>query len=54
MNEVGFQPRYSNRDALIRNYDWYVANLARIQETSGVSHRARWNQGLIGLGKRLF
>jgi nucleoside-diphosphate-sugar epimerase len=22
--KLGFQPRYSNRDALIRNYDWYV------------------------------
>jgi nucleoside-diphosphate-sugar epimerase len=51
---LGFQPRYSNRDALIRNYDWYVAHLSQFQQTSGVSHRVPWKQGLIGLGKKLF
>ncbi len=51
---LGFQPRYSNKDALIRNYDWYVSHLPEIQESSGVSHRAPWKQGLIGLGKKLF
>ncbi len=51
---LGFKPRYSNKDALIKNYDWYVENLSRIEETSGVSHRLRWKQGLIGVGKKLF
>jgi nucleoside-diphosphate-sugar epimerase len=51
---LGFKPRYSNTQALIKNYDWYVENLSRIEETSGVSHRRRWKQGLIGLGKSLF
>ena len=51
---LGFRPRYSNRDALIRNYDWYVSQLPRIQHTSGMSHRAPWKQGLIGVGKKLF
>ncbi|MFC3117496.1 NAD-dependent epimerase/dehydratase family protein [Jhaorihella thermophila] len=26
---LGFAPKYSNEDALIRNYDWYVANRDR-------------------------
>jgi len=51
---LGFKPRYSNRDALIKNYDWYVENLPRIAETSGVSHRLRWKQGLLGVAKKLF
>ena len=51
---LGRTPRYSNREALIRNYDWYVEHLAEIQQTSGVSHRTPWKQGLIGLGKKLF
>jgi nucleoside-diphosphate-sugar epimerase len=51
---LGFQPAYSNRDALIRNYEWYVAHRSQFQETSGISHRAPWKQGLIGLGKKLF
>jgi len=51
---LGFKPRYSNKDALIRNYDWYVSHLPQFQQTSGVSHRVPWKQGLIGLGKKLF
>src|ERR1019366_5449752 len=46
---LGFAPRYSNKDALIRNYDWYVSHLPQIQQTTGVSHRVPWKQGLIGL-----
>lgn len=49
-----FKPRYSNREALVRNYDWYVSQLPHILQTSGVSHRVPWKQGLIGLGKRIF
>jgi nucleoside-diphosphate-sugar epimerase len=51
---LGFRPRYSNEQALIRNYDWYVSQLPRIQQSSGISHRVPWKQGLIGLGKKLF
>ena len=51
---LGFRPRYSNREALIKNYDWYVAHLATFRETSGISHRTPWKQGLIGLGKKFF
>jgi nucleoside-diphosphate-sugar epimerase len=51
---LGFAPRYSNKQALIKNYDWYVANLAQFEGASGVSHRTPWKQGLIGLGKKFF
>jgi nucleoside-diphosphate-sugar epimerase len=51
---LGFRPRYSNREALIKNYEWYVAHLPKFQQTSGISHRTPWKQGLIGLGKKLF
>jgi nucleoside-diphosphate-sugar epimerase len=51
---LGFAPKYSNREALIRNYDWYVANRAKIRGTSGISHRAPWKQGILRLAKRLF
>jgi hypothetical protein len=50
-SRLGFVPAYSNRDALIRNYDWYVANRATIQDTSGISHRAPWKQGILRLAK---
>ncbi|MEE9286060.1 MAG: NAD-dependent epimerase/dehydratase family protein [Dehalococcoidia bacterium] len=51
---LGFAPRYSNKDALLRNFRWYVDNLPRLQGESGVSHRTPWKQGLLGLAKRLF
>jgi KUP system potassium uptake protein len=51
---LGFAPRYSNRDALIRNYDWYFANLSRFEGASGVSHRVPWSQGILQVAKRFF
>lgn len=52
--KLGFQPRYSNIDALIRNYQWYLDNLEDIQQRSGVSHRVPWSQGILKLAKLLF
>lgn len=51
---LGFRPRYSNVEALIRNYDWYVSHVSEVRQTTGVSHRAAWKQGLIALGKHFF
>ena len=51
---LDFRPRYSNVDALLRNYDWYVSHLPDVERTTGLSHRAAWKQGLIGLGKHFF
>ncbi|HEX9378103.1 MAG TPA: NAD(P)-dependent oxidoreductase [Gaiellaceae bacterium] len=49
---LGWQPRLSNRDALIETYDWYLANRWRVGE-AGVTHRVPWNQQALGLLKRL-
>jgi nucleoside-diphosphate-sugar epimerase len=51
---LGFRPRYSNREALLRNFEWYLANRARFQHASGVSHRVPWKQGILRLVKALF
>lgn len=51
---LGYQPRYSNKDALLRNLAWYQANRATFAHQSGVSHRVPWKQGALGLLKRLF
>ena len=53
-DKLGFRPKYSNRDALVRNYDWYVEHLAEFAGRSGVSHRVPWKQGLLGLAKLFF
>ncbi|HEU4365955.1 MAG TPA: NAD-dependent epimerase/dehydratase family protein, partial [Candidatus Krumholzibacteria bacterium] len=52
--KLGFRPRYSNRDALIRNYDWYLANVDKLGGQSGVSHRVPWAQGALRIAKMFF
>ena len=51
---LGFNPRYSNKDALIRNYQWYLDNKNSFAGTSGVSHRVPWKQGILGAVKWFF
>jgi nucleoside-diphosphate-sugar epimerase len=51
---LGFAPRYSNRDALLRNYDWYVAHRDEYRGKTGVSHRMPWKKGALQLAKHLF
>jgi nucleoside-diphosphate-sugar epimerase len=51
---LGSRPRYSNQAALLRNFEWYLANRARLPHTSGISHRAPWKQGILRLAKVFF
>lgn len=51
---LGYDPKYSNRDALLRNYRWYLANLERFQGAAGVTHRVPWKQGALALAKWFF
>lgn len=51
---LGFNPQYSNKDALLRNYRWYVENLSAFSSASGVTHRVPWKQGILGLLKLIF
>lgn len=52
-DRLGYAPKYSNIDALLRNYDWYVTNRDLISERAGVSHRVPWKRGALKL-VRLF
>jgi len=51
---LGFAPQYSNREALLRNYQWYLAHTSRFKGTRGVTHRVPWGQGLLRLVKAFF
>lgn len=51
---LGFKPKYSNKDALIRNYKWYLENLDSFKDQSGISHRVPWKQGILKLAKYFF
>lgn len=51
-NKLGWNPKYSNSDALIRSYQWYLDNKHTIQQGTGVTHRIAWKQGILGLFKK--
>ena len=51
---LGFKPKYSNKDALVRNYKWYIENIDEFKNTSGISHRVPWKQGILRFAKIFF
>ena len=51
---LGFNPSYSNKESLIRNYQWYLENEERFAGTSRVTHRMPWSQGILKLAKIFF
>jgi nucleoside-diphosphate-sugar epimerase len=53
-SRLGFHPRYSNREALIRNYDWYVAQRQELGTLTGTTHRVPWKKGVLHLVEHFF
>jgi nucleoside-diphosphate-sugar epimerase len=51
---LGYAPKYSNKQALVRNYQWYLDHLPQFEHASGVSHRVPWKQGILRLAKVFF
>lgn len=51
---LGFKPKYSNKQALIRNFEWYLANFKKFSGQSGISHRMPWKQGILKIFKWFF
>lgn len=51
---LGWNPNFSNKDALVRNYEWYLAHINEFEGRSGVNHRVPWKQGVLALAKVFF
>ena len=49
-----FKPKYSNKQALIRNYQWYLEHYKKYESSTGVSHRVPWKQGILAFFKFFF
>lgn len=50
---LNWKPRYSNSEALIKSYTWYIKNYDKIKlKTSGVTHTVGWKQGILALFKK--
>jgi nucleoside-diphosphate-sugar epimerase len=52
--KLGLNPKYSNVDALIRNYKWYMLHKAEFGRSEGITHRKPWGQGALRLCKMVF
>ncbi|MDR3419447.1 MAG: NAD(P)-dependent oxidoreductase [Nevskia sp.] len=52
--KLGFVPQYSNRQALLRNYEWYLAHRGEYRGRTGVSHRVPWKRGALRLAEMFF
>ncbi len=50
---LGFNPKFSNQQALERNYNWYVSNRQSFAGQSGKTHRVPWKQGVLGILKKI-
>jgi len=51
---LGFTPQYSNKQALVRNYDWYMDNYEKFKNKTGISHRVPWKSGALSIIKWFF
>lgn len=51
---LGYKPKFSNKDALIRNYKWYIEHRNEFKNKDGVSHRVPWKQGILRFAKIFF
>lgn len=49
--DLGWQPRFSNVDAMINTYAWYLAKGKEMAKQTGTRHRVAWKQGVLGLAK---
>ena len=42
---LGYQPKYSNKDALVRNYEWYIAHMSQFEHARACRTACRGNRG---------
>ncbi len=49
---LGWQANYSNAEALIRSYRWYLDHKHELAGAEGLTHRVAWKQGILGLVKK--
>ena len=49
---TGWSARFSNREALIRSYQWYLDHAKELIGT-GLGHREAWKQGILALFKKI-
>lgn len=54
IRELRWEPEYSNKEALLQTYQWYLDNYETPAGTSGHDHRVAWDQGALKIAKAFF
>lgn len=49
--QLGWKPKYSNAQTLIRTYDWYRKHYKEYEEKTGITHRVAWKQGALKIAR---
>lgn len=52
--QLGYAPKYSNKQALLRNYRWYLEHYKTFENQTGISHRVPWKQSALKVLKWFF
>jgi len=52
-DRLGWSAQFSNAEALIRSYQWYLEHKHEIGHGTGVTHRVAWNQGILRVFKQI-
>ncbi len=50
--QLGWTYKFNNAEALINSYKWYLEHHREVENQTGVTHRAPWNQGILKVFKR--
>ncbi|MBB5871451.1 nucleoside-diphosphate-sugar epimerase [Allocatelliglobosispora scoriae] len=53
-DRLGFNPQFSNKQALLKTYDWWHETAGAARRSTGRTHRDPWKQGALRLAKALF
>jgi nucleoside-diphosphate-sugar epimerase len=50
---LGWKPKYSNAESLIRTYEWYREFMPQYQMMYGTTHRVAWKQGALAIARKI-
>ena len=54
LKNLGWEVKYSNQEALVETYEWYLENYEVPEDETGLDHRVAWDQGALALVKKVF
>ena len=54
LRKLGWEPEYSNAEALIDTYEWYLEHYDPDEAGTALDHRAAWDQGALAAVKKVF